>query len=117
MSVSPVSIVLILKKENQDLNFLIWIAVPATLAAFDEKISLKIKRALPPGCTFTLKYKKKGSNLIFELCDDEDVAMMLLDPSSFEILAFPTKISENNSLQHNPELEPSPVPAVRLACK
>ncbi|KAJ1554297.1 hypothetical protein HK096_004211, partial [Nowakowskiella sp. JEL0078] len=108
MSVSPVSVVLVLKKENQEVNFLLWTAVPASLDTFHETVSLKIKKALPPGCSFTLKYKKKDSNLTFELCDDEDVKTVLSEPSSFEILAFPTKISENISLQHKQELLSSP---------
>ncbi|KAJ1547258.1 hypothetical protein HK096_003777, partial [Nowakowskiella sp. JEL0078] len=107
MSVS-VSVVLVLKKENEDVNFLLWTAVPASLAAFHETVSLQIKTALLPGCSFVLKYKKKDSHLTFELCEDEDVKTVLSDPSSFEILAFPTKISENISLQHKQDLVSSP---------
>ncbi|KAJ1550653.1 hypothetical protein HK096_005740, partial [Nowakowskiella sp. JEL0078] len=89
MSVSTVSVVLILKKENEDVNFRLRTAFPSTLAAFREKILLKIKEDLPPGYTFTLKYKSNPSNQTFELCDDEDFETVLLEPATFEILVFP----------------------------
>ncbi|KAJ1569823.1 hypothetical protein HK096_000867, partial [Nowakowskiella sp. JEL0078] len=111
MSVS-VAVVLVLKKENQDVNFLLWTAVPASLDTFHETVSLKIKKALPPGCSFTLKYKKKDSNLTFELCDDEDVKTVLSQPSTFEVLPFPTAISGNISLHYNQELVSSLVTTV-----
>ncbi|KAJ1558294.1 hypothetical protein HK096_002463, partial [Nowakowskiella sp. JEL0078] len=101
MGVSAVSIVLILKKESEDVNFLLRSVFPSTLAAFRQKVSLKIKEDLPPGCAFTLKYRSKISKLTFKLCDDEDLQRVLSDPSSFEILIFPSKPPENIFLPNN----------------
>ncbi|KAJ1557468.1 hypothetical protein HK096_007128 [Nowakowskiella sp. JEL0078] len=92
---SSIPVVLILKKKNEDERFFLQLAFPSTFATFREKISLKIRDDLPPGCTFTLKYKNKVSDLTFKLCDDEDVERMLLEPSSFEILVFPTRTPVN----------------------
>ncbi|KAJ1558197.1 hypothetical protein HK096_003032 [Nowakowskiella sp. JEL0078] len=116
MSVSTVSVVLVLKKENEDVSFRLRTAFPSTFAAFREKILLKIKEDLPPGYTFTLKYKNKVENQTFELRDDEDFESVLLEPFSVEIHAFPTKISEDISLQYNPELASSLVPTIHFDC-
>ncbi|KAJ1568306.1 hypothetical protein HK096_006952, partial [Nowakowskiella sp. JEL0078] len=101
MSVSTVSIVLILKKDDEDENFMLESEFPSTFATFCENVSLKIEKDLPRGCTFTLKYKKKVENQTFRLCDDGDVKRVLSEPSSFEILAFPTKSPENIFLPHH----------------
>ncbi|KAJ1557645.1 hypothetical protein HK096_006104, partial [Nowakowskiella sp. JEL0078] len=94
MSVS-VSVVLVLKKENGDEHFMLDSEFPSTFAAFREKVLLKIEQELPPGFTFMLKYKSNHSHQTFKLCDDGDVKRVLSEPSSFEILAFPTKSPEN----------------------
>ncbi|KAJ1556590.1 hypothetical protein HK096_000040, partial [Nowakowskiella sp. JEL0078] len=116
MSVSTVSIGLILKKEHEDVNFRLRTAFPLTFAAFREKIFLKIKEDLPPGYIFTLKYKSNLSNQTFELRDDEDFESVLLEPSCFEILAFPTKFPEDISFQHNPELAPNLESTIQFEC-
>ncbi|KAJ1560759.1 hypothetical protein HK096_007332 [Nowakowskiella sp. JEL0078] len=105
MSGSSVSIVLILKKDSEDEFFLLNSEFPSNFAAFHEKISLRIEEDLPLGYTFTLKYKKTDSDRTFRLCNDGDVNRVLLEPSSFEILVFPSKPLENISLPKNPALE------------
>ncbi|KAJ1560248.1 hypothetical protein HK096_009447 [Nowakowskiella sp. JEL0078] len=89
------SIVLILKKESGEPKFFrLRTAFLSNFAAFREKVFLKIKEYLPPGYTFTLKYKSKVENQTYELRDDEDFETVLSEPSSFEILAYP-KASEH----------------------
>ncbi|KAJ1551140.1 hypothetical protein HK096_002923, partial [Nowakowskiella sp. JEL0078] len=92
MSVSD--IVLILKKENGELKFQVS-AVPSSFSTFQGKVFSKIKKDLPPGWKFTLKYKNKVSKQIFKMQDDEDVERVLSEPSSFEILVFPSDTPDN----------------------
>ncbi|KAJ1554363.1 hypothetical protein HK096_003925, partial [Nowakowskiella sp. JEL0078] len=87
--------VLVLKKENEDLYFELVSARPSTFDMFLEKVLLKIREDLPPGCTPTLKYKNNVSKQYFEMRDNEDVERVLSMPSSFEILVFPKKPHEN----------------------
>ncbi|KAJ1565375.1 hypothetical protein HK096_003153, partial [Nowakowskiella sp. JEL0078] len=110
MSVSTVSVVLVLKNENQDEYFLLESDFPSTFAAFREKVLLKIGEDLPPGFTFTLKYKKNDSHLTFKLRDEEDVKRVLSEPSSFEIFVFPSPTD-------NISLDPSPAIPADLDCK
>ncbi|KAJ1548895.1 hypothetical protein HK096_001000, partial [Nowakowskiella sp. JEL0078] len=92
MSGSSVSIVLVLKKDDEhdeDENFELDSEFPSTFAAFREKVSLKIEEDLPSGFTFTLKYKKNDSDRTFKLRDNSDVNRVLSESSSYEILVFP----------------------------
>ncbi|KAJ1563657.1 hypothetical protein HK096_011647, partial [Nowakowskiella sp. JEL0078] len=106
MSVS-VSIVLILKKENEDEdeNFMLESEFPSTFAAFRQLVFSTIEKDLSPGCAFTLKYKKTNSDRIFRLCNDIDVKRVLSETSSFEILVYPSKPTENIYLPKNTSLE------------
>ncbi|KAJ1547335.1 hypothetical protein HK096_003357, partial [Nowakowskiella sp. JEL0078] len=107
---NSVSIDLVLKKENEEENFVLQSADTSNFASICKKISLKIEQDLPPGYTFTLKYKKKASDRTYKLCDDEDVKRILSEPSSFEILVFP-------SPPENISIDPGSATLANFVCK